>query len=111
MRGPGPRSYEPSISIQALTRFRWLNISERSTTRSRTFGNFRIGSSVMGLCGSRLSTSAEHDWRARPLMTIVRSEERRVGKECRSRWAPYHYKERGYRGGQMERGGVNDGWS
>ena len=22
--------------------------------------------------------------------TIVRSEERRVGKECRSRWAPYH---------------------
>src|SRR5436309_4771150 len=22
-----------------------------------------------------------------------RSEERRVGKECRSRWAPYHYKE------------------
>src|ERR1035441_2892217 len=21
-----------------------------------------------------------------------RSEERRVGKECRSRWAPYHYK-------------------
>src|SRR5690554_7985545 len=23
----------------------------------------------------------------------VRSEERRVGKECRSRWSPYHYKE------------------
>ena len=22
--------------------------------------------------------------------TIIRSEERRVGKECRSRWAPYH---------------------
>src|ERR1043166_4161717 len=22
--------------------------------------------------------------------TLVRSEERRVGKECRSRWAPYH---------------------
>ena len=27
-----------------------------------------------------------------PLMvyTNVRSEERRVGKECRSRWSPYH---------------------
>src|SRR5574337_1867672 len=24
------------------------------------------------------------------LRTIVRSEERRVGKECRSRWSPYH---------------------
>ena len=24
------------------------------------------------------------------LTDIVRSEERRVGKECRSRWSPYH---------------------
>ena len=23
-------------------------------------------------------------------LTIPRSEERRVGKECRSRWSPYH---------------------
>ena len=23
-------------------------------------------------------------------LSIVRSEERRVGKECRSRWSPYH---------------------
>src|SRR3712207_9591926 len=23
---------------------------------------------------------------------LKRSEERRVGKECRSRWSPYHYK-------------------
>ena len=22
--------------------------------------------------------------------TVARSEERRVGKECRSRWSPYH---------------------
>src|SRR5258706_2623447 len=26
----------------------------------------------------------------RPLLALVRSEERRVGKECRSRWSPYH---------------------
>src|SRR2546430_3699520 len=25
-----------------------------------------------------------------PLITAARSEERRVGKECRSRWSPYH---------------------
>ena len=24
------------------------------------------------------------------LLAIMRSEERRVGKECRSRWSPYH---------------------
>src|SRR5690606_34740444 len=28
---------------------------------------------------------APHEWYA-----FLRSEERRVGKECRSRWAPYH---------------------
>ena len=27
---------------------------------------------------------------ARTLVEIKRSEERRVGKECRSRWSPYH---------------------
>src|SRR2546425_4080177 len=26
----------------------------------------------------------------RPLAFAARSEERRVGKECRSRWSPYH---------------------
>ena len=29
-----------------------------------------------------------HDWSER--YQPVRSEERRVGKECRSRWSPYH---------------------
>ena len=24
------------------------------------------------------------------LLSVQRSEERRVGKECRSRWSPYH---------------------
>ena len=24
------------------------------------------------------------------MVTLTRSEERRVGKECRSRWSPYH---------------------
>ena len=26
----------------------------------------------------------------RVLYSMIRSEERRVGKECRSRWSPYH---------------------
>ena len=25
-----------------------------------------------------------------PILVLARSEERRVGKECRSRWSPYH---------------------
>ena len=27
---------------------------------------------------------------SRELEIVLRSEERRVGKECRSRWSPYH---------------------
>ena len=30
------------------------------------------------------------DWMDKYQLLIDRSEERRVGKECRSRWSPYH---------------------
>ena len=36
---------------------------------------------------------ARQDRKARarePITSLCRSEERRVGKECRSRWSPYH---------------------
>ena len=29
-------------------------------------------------------------WDGREFDEYIRSEERRVGKECRSRWSPYH---------------------
>src|SRR3712207_9329186 len=32
----------------------------------------------------------ETDHVAIDVLPVVRSEERRVGKECRSRWSPYH---------------------
>ena len=48
--------------------------------------------------GGTVLVSAEHDGKtdmmpaswASPLDYDKRSEERRVGKECRSRWSPYH---------------------
>ena len=39
--------------------------------------------------GGNIDTSYPED-RARAIRVIARSEERRVGKECRSRWSPYH---------------------
>ena len=36
----------------------------------------------LGITGTRRESCAREDY--------VRSEERRVGKECRSRWSPYH---------------------
>src|SRR5258708_15985919 len=38
---------------------------------------------VYALAKDRFTTSVEE-------FGLVRSEERRVGKECRSRWSPYH---------------------
>src|SRR2546429_8667062 len=34
---------------------------------------------------------------------LSRSEEGRVGKECRSRWTPYHYKKKGERKTERDR--------
>ena len=36
------------------------------------------------------STQAELDEKLKNIYSNLRSEERRVGKECRSRWSPYH---------------------
>ena len=45
-------------------------------------------------CGARASHcsgfSCCEAWALGAWASVVRSEERRVGKECRSRWSPYH---------------------
>ena len=55
-------------------------------------GSERTGSVVMGI-GLGLTVLAavgQIDGNLRRSITQSRSEERRVGKECRSRWSPYH---------------------
>ena len=43
------------------------------------------------IAGGILGTMMAHAMFALPLLDAsLRSEERRVGKECRSRWSPYH---------------------
>ena len=36
------------------------------------------------------SVTCKNVWTSREGVEYARSEERRVGKECRSRWSPYH---------------------
>src|SRR5438093_11459564 len=47
---------------------------------------FFLGSWLGSFLGGQTSDSA--------LSRVHRSEERRVGKECRYRWGPYHYRKK-----------------
>src|SRR3989449_7060374 len=61
----------PNFDLEVRTRSRdriWVNVSTIVFDNQRT--------------GRRLFVRLERD--------VDRSEERRVGKECRSRWSPYH---------------------
>src|SRR2546427_1306123 len=71
--------------------------------RERAYGELRerLSGGVDFVCGKRILLSICHQrspgavsrwcrYAGRALRLKVRSEERRVGKECRSRWSPYH---------------------
>ena len=51
-----------------------------------------VSPSLCQECHENCTTSYEFltQWYFSPSLFIPRSEERRVGKECRSRWSPYH---------------------
>ena len=50
-----------------------------------------INSIAEALAGKRKIHRITYDeTRGGKRLTVLRSEERRVGKECRSRWSPYH---------------------
>ena len=38
----------------------------------------------------RFPNEPEYHQAVEEVLSTIRSEERRVGKECRSRWSPYH---------------------
>ena len=40
--------------------------------------------------GNVISVDPIYQFNAEQIHSRIRSEERRVGKECRSRWSPYH---------------------
>ena len=48
---------------------------------------FKIVQTFMSLCKLSKFNKILPDF---VVKLVVRSEERRVGKECRSRWSPYH---------------------
>ena len=47
-----------------------------------------VGCSILGQAVIKEALAAS--WGVEAMAITARSEERRVGKECRSRWSPYH---------------------
>src|SRR3989449_11105342 len=56
----------------------------------RTFENFTPGTNCKAWLFTILYSIFVNQYRQAKQRPDVRSEERRVGKECRSRWSPYH---------------------
>ena len=106
-------SHDLFVSVETVTpgRFktRGRGIAIRFGTHSSPFGNCLAALTEKGICELRFLDDDGIDraverlfrkWRGAELYEDqagcrrVRSEERRVGKECRSRWSPYHSKKK-----------------
>src|SRR2546430_17448426 len=82
---PGAVTVNSAISLYASCRIETngsesIRLMSRDTQREETFPCF---AALMKTKRYRLPLLAE-------IAKFFRSEERRVGKECRSRWSPYH---------------------
>ena len=62
--------------------------SGRRSSNEDAMGLMDLGAG--GLCCTLADGAGGHGHGELAAQLTVRSEERRVGKECRSRWSPYH---------------------
>ncbi len=89
--GPNSLSYEFEISDEQSKSIvlHSSNIAEGNGTTAYIDSLFKVGTySWRARCFDGIDYS---DWTG---FEVFRSEERRVGKECRSRWSPYHEKKK-----------------
>src|SRR5256885_2813844 len=85
-----------SLSLrQAATHTNPNAHDEEDTTTIEAITEEAVPAAILALvspesCADAGPVRLDHAHRARQLRSGSRSEERRVGKECRSRWSPYH---------------------
>ena len=75
--------YKKTTLIAISIGFAGVGIQTLSGTME-SFGVYLLGAFIAGFSMCLLNTVVN------PMLNLTRSEERRVGKECRSRWSPYH---------------------
>ena len=67
----------------------WVEKEERRVNAKSLLGILSLG--IVGGAKIRIiADGSDEQLAVDGLVKLVRSEERRVGKECRSRWSPYH---------------------
>src|SRR2546430_12754407 len=80
----GPERGRPSVHLLVATERRVVH-QRRCTDSLSTLATMNAT-----LAGRSASRRIKYGYQCVPNGTYTRSEERRVGKECRSRWSPYH---------------------
>src|SRR5690349_25002077 len=81
--------------LQCAIIFFFFFSSRRRHTRSlRDWSSDVCSSDLLDRRGRRVELARLERADGGPVLLAVRSEERRVGKECRSRWSPFHLKKK-----------------
>ena len=77
-----------------LKKLRVVNLGkkadEKMIDREKALKTFNTYVSKYNPEDEKIKLKIEHIQRVAKNANDIRSEERRVGKECRSRWSPYH---------------------
>src|SRR3712207_9487474 len=90
--GPDPTAVlQPYVEeVRADTGTSFITVLAPDRTRFTHPDPAEIGKPFIGTIGPALAGETFTETYTGTLGPSVRSEERRVGKECRSRWSPYH---------------------
>ena len=83
-------AYSPGVAVPVLAIAEDESRAYDYTTKGNFVAVITNGTAILGL-GNRGALAAKPVMEGKAvLFKRFRSEERRVGKECRSRWSPYH---------------------
>src|ERR1044072_6782213 len=92
-----PPSCETSSSVKIIST---ITRSIKTTSTCQSINSLLIKGTISGTAKEKTVSARYHhttvliNWKPSAMTGFFRSEERRVGKECRSRWSPYHYKKK-----------------